>query len=132
MRLAGPRWWLMSAHVSLYDLLRDREELRAVTSAFYKRVLTDTLLSPYFDGVDIERQAGMLAEFLAMAFGGPHAYAGRDLRTAHRHLPGLADAHFDRVLEYLTDTLREAGLSEGDLITVGAVAETVRDDVLNR
>ncbi len=123
----------MNTDVSLYDLLGgDRHELRLVTAAFYKKVLADTLLSPYFAGVDMDRQVGMLAEFLAMAFGGPHSYAGRDLRSAHQHLPGLADAHFDRVVEYLAETLREAGLSEGDVITAGAVAETVRDQVLNR
>ena len=123
----------MNSDVSLYDLLGgDHHELLAATTAFYKKVLADELLSPYFSSVDIERQAGMLAEFLAMAFVGPHAYTGRDLRTAHQHLPGLTDAHFDRVLEHLAETLREAGLSEGDVITAGAVAETVRDQVLNR
>jgi hemoglobin len=123
----------MNADVSLHDLLGgDRRELQLVTSAFYKKVLTDELMSPYFAGADMARQAGMLAEFLAMALGGPHAYAGRDLRTAHQHLRGLTDAHFDRVLEYLAETLREAGLSEADVITAGAVAETVRDQVLNR
>jgi truncated hemoglobin YjbI len=123
----------MNADVSLYDLLGgDHRELRLTTSTFYKKVLADELLSPYFRNVDMQRQAGMLAEFLAMAFGGPHAYTGRDLRTAHQYLPGLTDAHFDRVLEHLAETLREAGLSEGDVITAGAVAETVRDQVLNR
>ncbi|HUB40487.1 MAG TPA: group 1 truncated hemoglobin [Streptosporangiaceae bacterium] len=123
----------MNADVSLYDLLGgDHHELRLTTSTFYKKVLADELLSPYFKNVDMERQAGMLAEFLAMAFGGPHAYTGRDLRTAHQHLPGLTDTHFDRVLEHLAEALREAGLSEGDVITAGAVAETVRDQVLNR
>jgi truncated hemoglobin YjbI len=123
----------MNADVSLYDLLGgDRHELLRATRAFYKKVLADELLSPYFKSVDMERQAGMLAEFLAMAFGGPHPYTGRDLRTAHQHLPGLIDAHFDRVLEHMAETLRDAGLSEGDVITAGAVAETVRDQVLNR
>jgi truncated hemoglobin YjbI len=123
----------MNSDVSLYDLLGgDHHELLLATTAFYKKVLADELLSPYFTGADMQRQAGMLAEFLALAFGGPHAYTGRDLRTAHQHLPGLTDAHFDRVLEHLAETLREAGLSEGDVITAGAVAETVRDQVLNR
>jgi hemoglobin len=123
----------MNSDVSLYDLLGgDHHELLLATTAFYKKVLADELLSPYFESVDMQRQAGMLAEFLAMAFGGPHAYTGCDLRTAHQHLPGLTDAHFDRVLEHLAETLREAGLSEGDVITAGAVAETVRDQVLNR
>jgi hemoglobin len=123
----------MTSDVSLYDLLSgDREAMHAVATAFYKTVAADELLSPYFGSVDMDRQASMLAEFLAMAFGGPHAYAGRDLRTAHAQLPGLTDLHFDRVVGYLADTLREFGVADGDIATAGAVAESIRDDVLNR
>jgi len=123
----------MTTDVSLYDLLSDdRGAMRSVASALYKKILADDLLAPYFRGVDIDRQASMLAEFLAMAFGGPHAYSGRDLRTAHAQLPGLTDTHFDLVVSYLADTLREFGVADGDIATVDAVAETVRDDVLNR
>jgi hemoglobin len=123
----------MTSDVSLYDLLGDdRRAMHSVASALYKKILADGLLAPYFRGVDIDRQASMLAEFLAMAFGGPHAYSGRDLRTAHAQLPGLTDMHFDLVVSYLADTLREFGVADGDIATVDAVAETVRDDVLNR
>jgi len=123
----------MTRAVSLYDLLSgDRQPMYAVTSAFYQKVRTDDLLAPYFADVDMDQQAAMLAEFLARAFGGPDAYTGRDLRSAHAELPGLDDAHFDRVVGYLAETLREFGLSAGDVETVGAVAETTRDDVLNR
>jgi hemoglobin len=123
----------MTSDVSLYDLLSDdRRAMHSVASALYKKLLADDLLAPYFRGVDIDRQASMLTEFLAMAFGGPHAYSGRDLRTAHAQLPGLTDMHFDLVVSYLADTLREFGVADGDIATVGAIAETVRDDVLNR
>ncbi len=123
----------MTTDVSLYDLLSgDRHAMHSVTTAFYQKILADELLAPYFRGVDMDRQASMLAEFLAMAFGGPHAYSGRDLRAAHAHLPALADMHFDLVVAYLANTLRECGVSDGDIATAAAVAETVRDDVLNR
>jgi hemoglobin len=123
----------MASELGLYDLLSgDRGQMHAVTKAFYQKVLADDLLSPYFADVDIELQAVMLAEFLARAFGGPDAYTGRDLRSAHAKLPGLENVHFDRVVGYLADTLREFGVSEGDIATAGAVADTVRDDVLNR
>ncbi len=123
----------MTADASLYDLLSgDRQLMRSVTSSFYQRVLADESLAPYFTRVDMDRQSVMLAEFLAMAFGGPHAYEGRDLRSAHAQLPGLTDAHFDRVVSLLALALRDHGVGEGDIATVGAVAETVRDDVLNR
>jgi len=74
----------------------------------------------------------MLAEFMALAFGGPDRYTGRDLRTAHASLPGLTDVHFDRVVAHLAWTLREFSVSEGDIATAGAVVETVRNEVLNR
>jgi len=123
----------MTANASVYDLLGgDRQAMLSVTTSFYQRVLADDMLAPYFTGVDMDRQSVMLAEFLALAFGGPHAYAGRDLRTAHAGLPGLTDAHFDRVIAYLADALRQHGVADGDVATVGAVAETVRADVLNR
>jgi hemoglobin len=123
----------MTTDTNLYDLLSgDRGVLRAVTSAFYEQVLDDDLLAPYFAGTDMDRQAVMLAEFLALAFGGPHAYAGRDLRSAHAQLQGLTDAHFDRVVGLLASALGASGVGEGDVATVVAVAETVRDDVLNR
>jgi hemoglobin len=123
----------MTSDVSLYDLLSDdRRAMHSVTRALYKKVVADELLAPYFRSVDVDRQASMLAEFLAMAFGGPHAYSGRDLRSAHAQLPGLTDMHFDLVVSYLADTLREFGVADGDIATVAAVAETVRDHVLNR
>jgi truncated hemoglobin YjbI len=123
----------MTSDASLYDLLSDdRRAMHSVTSALYKKVLADELLAPYFRSVDIDRQASMFAEFLAMAFGGPHTYSGRDLRTAHAQLQGLTDMHFDLVVSYLADTLREFGVADGDIATVAAVAETARDDVLNR
>ncbi len=123
----------MTANASVYDLLGgDRQAMLSVTTSFYQRVLADDMLAPYFVGVDMDRQSVMLAEFLALAFGGPHAYAGRDLRTAHAGLPGLTDAHFDRVVAYLADALRQYGVADGDVATVGAVAETVRADVLGR
>lgn len=123
----------MTTETSIYDLLSDdRQPMRLVTSAFYRRVLADEMLAPFFAAVDMDRQSVMLAEFLAMAFGGPHTYTGRDLRTAHAGLAGLTDAHFDRVVGHLASTLRDFGVAEGDVATVGAVAETLRDDVLNR
>lgn len=123
----------MSTNSSVYDLLGgDRQLMRSVTRFFYRRVLADDMLAPYFAGADMDTQSVMLAEFLAMAFGGPHRYAGRDLRTAHAGLTGLTDAHFDRVVAHLADTLRAYGVAEGDVATVGAVAETLRGDVLNR
>ena len=51
---------------------------------------------------------------------------------AHARLRGLDDRHFDKVVSHLASTLREFGVSDADITAAGAVAESVRNEVLNR
>ena len=44
----------------------------------------------------------------------------------------LNESHVDAVIENLAATLRELGVGEADIIAVGAVANSVRDDALGR
>lgn len=122
----------MTTHLSLFDRLGGSPAVGAATEIFYRKVLADPLLAPYFDDVDMDRQIAKQAAFLTMALGGPTHYTGRDLRNAHAALAGIGDEHVDRVITHLADTLRELGVSEHDIAEVGAIAASVRDDVLNR
>jgi truncated hemoglobin YjbI len=122
----------MTTHTSLFDRLGGAPAVQAATEIFYRKVLADPVLAHYFDDADMDRQIAKQAAFLTMALGGPNHYSGRDLRTAHASLPGLADEHVDRVILHLADTLRELGVGSSDIAEVGAVAASVRDDVLNR
>jgi hemoglobin len=122
----------MTTHASLYDRLGGAAAILATTEIFYRKVLADPALARYFDDVDMDRQAAKQAAFLTMALGGPVAYTGRDLRTAHAPLSGLTDGHVDRVIAHLADTLTELGVPEPDVAAAGAVADSVRDDILNR
>lgn len=122
----------MTSGVSLYERLGGSAAIRSVTEVFYRKVLADQLLSSYFDDVDMDGQIAKQAAFLTMALGGPNSYTGRDLRTAHAPLGPLNDEHFNNVVGHLADTLREFGVGDSDIAEVGAVAESVRNDVLNR
>jgi hemoglobin len=69
-----------------------------------------------------------------MAFGGPNSYTGRDMREGHKHLVarGLNDSHVDAIIEILGGTLKEIGAADADIAQVAAIANSVRNDVLNR
>jgi hemoglobin len=69
-----------------------------------------------------------------MAFGGPNNYPGADMRNAHKRLVerGLNDSHVDAVIENLNYTLRDLGVPETEVKEVADLANSVRDDVLNR
>jgi hemoglobin len=122
----------MTVESSVYDRLGGSSAVRLVTEAFYQKVLADEELAPYFAFVAMDRLIAMQTSFLTMAFGGPDEYQGRGLREAHARLRDLDDRHFDKVVGYLADTLHEFGASDADVTAAGAVAESVRNDVLNR
>jgi len=123
-----------SGDATLFAQLGGAAAVDAAVDIFYRRVLNDPYVVPFFEGVDMEKQAAKQKAFLTMAFGGPHNYTGKDMREGHRHLikMGLNDTHFDHILMHIRSTLAELGVGK-DLITqVIAVAESTRDDVLDR
>lgn len=119
---------------SLYKRLGGAPAIKAAVDVFYGKVLADNRIRQFFDGVDMERQRAKQRGFLTMVTGGPNGYSGQNMRDGHRHLVarGLNDSHVDAVIENLAATLRELGVSEADIAQVGALANSVRDDVLDR
>jgi len=120
--------------MTLYEKLGGAEAIDAAVDIFYRYVLRDDRIAHFFDDVDMERQATKQKAFLTMAFGGPHNYTGKDMRTGHAHLVerGLNDTHFDAVVENLDKTLRDLNVGQEDIDAVAAICESVRDDVLGR
>ncbi len=119
---------------ALFERIGGRDAVNAAVDIFYKKVLCDDRISSFFESVDMDLQRRKQKAFLTYAFGGPNNYAGKDLRAGHAHLVqrGMTDFHFDAVVEDLEATLVELAVP-GELIAeVKQVAESVRDEVLNR
>lgn len=121
-------------NTTLYDRLGGQAAVEAAVEVFYRKVLTDERISHFFDDVDMDRQIAKQKGFLTMAFGGPAQYSGKDMRAGHAHLVerGLNDSHVDAVIELLGESLRELGVADDLIQEVAAIAESARDDVLNR
>ncbi len=119
---------------SLFERLGGEAAVDAAVDIFYRKVLTDDRVSEFFDDVDMEQQAAKQKGFLTMVFGGPNNYTGKDMRDGHKHLVerGLNDTHVDVIIELLGGTLQELGVGDEDIAEVAGIAESVRDDVLNR
>lgn len=116
---------------TLYDRLGGESAVETAVDIFYEKVLADERISMFFENLDMVAQAMKQKNFLTMVFGGPSNYGGKDMRSAHAHL-GLSEEHFDAVVENLAGTLKELGVSDDDIGEVAGIANTVKDDVLNR
>ena len=118
----------------LYEQLGGADAVEAAVDRFYRKVLMDARVASFFEGVDMDKQRAKQKGFLTMAFGGPHNYTGKAMRTGHAHLlkMGLNDSHVDAIIELLGATLREMGVAEDLIRQVAAIAESTRNDVLSR
>ena len=120
---------------SLYERLGGAAAVDAAVDLFYTKVLADDRIKHFFDGVDMKRQAGHQKAFLTYAFGGSPNYSGKNMREGHKHLVekmGLNDSHFDAVMKNLGATLTELGVAPDLIQEAAGIAESTRNDVLNR
>ena len=120
---------------SLYERLGGVAAVDAAVDLFYTKVLADDRIKHFFEGVDMKRQAGHQKSFLTYAFGGSPNYSGKNMREGHKHLVekmGLNDSHFDAVMENLGATLTELGVAPDLIQEAAGIAESTRNDVLNR
>jgi len=123
-----------SGNASVYDQIGGAAAVDAAVDVFYRRVLADAYVNRFFQGVDMDKQAAKQKAFLTMVMGGPHNYTGKDMREGHKHLVkmGLDGTHFDHILMHLRATMAELGVPENLIQTIIGVAESTRDDVLDR
>ena len=111
--------------------LGGQDAFQVAVDEFYRRVMRDARLRPYFEGIDLDRLKRHQHAFLAMAIGGGHGYLGRHMAAAHARLD-ITDEAFDRVLDHLVATLEYLGM---DLATIRDIATSLlplRHDICER
>lgn len=118
----------------LYEKIGGRSVINAAVDLFYKKVLADETLRPFFDGVDMGHLHARQSMFMSMLVGGEMVYTGRDVRMAHAgaRASGMNDAHFDALLKHFRQALEEIGIAAQTVSEVMALVEATRNDVLGR
>jgi len=104
----------MTTLTVLYERLGGEQVFHDIVAEFYRRMLADPSLSPFFDGVDMTTLHAHQAAFLIQALGGPSEYHGRDLKTAHSG-HRIEKKHFFAVADHLVNAMSSIGVDE-DLI----------------
>jgi hemoglobin len=120
--------------MSLFEDIGGEASIGAALDSFYPKILGDPRVSFLFEGIDMAKLRTHARAFLAMAFGGPNQYAGRDLRAAHARArgQGLNEALFEVFMGHFRATLQELGVPQPKIVEIVSIAEGGRNDVLNR
>lgn len=117
----------------LYDLIGGRQTVWAATESFYRRVLADDTLSPFFKSTDMAQLRARQSMFISMLLGGRVVYTGKNIHAAHAHArkQGLNDGHFDRFLKHFREALDDVGIESDKVEKVMKHLEGRRSAVLN-
>lgn len=115
----------------LYELIGGRSTIKTATDVFYKRVLEDDELQPFFKRVDMAHLRSRQIMFVSMLLGG-RVYTGKDLHDVHGRSRehGLSDAHFDLFLKHFRAALEEAGVKSENADKVTKLLERKRATIL--
>ena len=119
---------------TLFDTIGGRLTINAAVDAFYKRVIADESLRPFFNNVGLDHLRARQRMFVSMLLGGKTVYTGKDLRTAHAQPQrmGMNESHFESFLIHFRAALEEVGVQGDRLEQIMRLLEQSRGDVLNR
>ena len=117
----------------LYELIGGRSTIKTATELFYRRLLEDDKLRPFFARVDMAHLRSRQIMFISMLLGG-RVHTGKDIHDAHgwSRDHGLNDAHFDLFLKHFRTALEQAGVKPENAEKVMQRLESKRSTVLDK
>jgi hemoglobin len=138
-----------SSEKSLYDRLRGQQGLAAIADDFVTRAMADprvnfTRKGVIQGGLSIHRDKSMewnptpeeiktlklhLAQFFALASGGPTKYEGQPVKESHANMH-ISNAEFDAAVGDLKATLDKLKIANTEQKELLAIAETTRAQIV--
>ena len=115
--------------VSAYDRIGGAPAVTEAVERFYRRLLADPELAPFFTGTDLAVIKRHQVALISQVLDGPKTYAGRELAEAHRNMD-ISVGQYKAVSAHLTEVLEELEVPRDIIDTVGQVLESVAPDVI--
>ncbi len=115
---------------SMFDKYGRYQTFSTVVSNFYQKVLDSQALSPYFEGIRMERLISHQTNFISRVLGGPDKYEGRDLAEAHADFK-ISAPHFLEATELLEESLEEAGVTQEDITTIISIISNLKNQIVS-
>ncbi|MGA8145360.1 MAG: group 1 truncated hemoglobin [Candidatus Acidiferrales bacterium] len=119
---------------TLFDTIGGRLKINAAVELFYKKVLADESLRPFFESVGVDHLRARQSMFVSMLLGGKTVYTGKDIRAAHDQprKMGVNESHFESFLRHFRAALEEVGVQGDRLEQIIKLLDQSRGAVLDR
>ena len=114
---------------TLYEQIGGKPTIEKLVKAFYRHVLGDSELAPFFKTASLGKLERMQVAFFSVALGGPEPEARINLYQVHQGL-GIQVEHLTRFTNHLMATLKEIGVDEQQAQDVYQRIATHANDIL--
>ena len=124
--------------LTLYHRLGEEKAITAVVEDFVPRAATNPRVNFFRKGTAREWKASdadvatfkkRLVQFISMATGGPSAYEGKDMKTAHLGMR-ITNEEFDALAKDLQASLDKLGVPAKEAAELMAIVGTTRKDMV--
>ncbi len=119
---------------SLYKRLGGYDAIAAVTDDFLARMTADPQLKRFFGGLNehaVKRVRQHIVDFLCQTTGGPCAYHGLDMKTAHTGLK-ITENDWNQAVKLLTATLDKFNVKGKERDEVMAAVSGLKPDIVGQ
>jgi len=118
---------------TLYERLGRYDGIARITDEYLRGVRSDPQLARFIGrGTDsLVRARQLLKEQLCAMTGGPCAYIGRDMKTAHGGL-GITEADWSLNMKYMSAAVAKAHVADGDRDEFLALIEALKQQIVEK
>ena len=117
------------ADTALYDRLGGYDSILELTTEIVRLHAENEQIKRTLAGVDPERLAKLVADFVAAGTGGTTEYAGRDLPSSHAHLE-LTDADFLSAGGDVIQAMKNLGHGQDEIDEIVCILVSLKDQVV--
>lgn len=112
---------------TLFARLGGADAISLIASDLVDNHLANPLIAARFAGSDVPKLKKTAADFFITGSGGPQVYAGKDMRSVHRHM-NISDIEFMATVDDLMLAL--AGVGDREKAEVLYIFYSLRPDVV--
>jgi two-component system chemotaxis sensor kinase CheA len=119
---------------SLFERLGGQNTVDTLVDKFFDKVLADSRIKIFFEGIVTERLRNKKKSYWAFAFGGESQFTGKSLREAHQLLldKGLSEEHFEAMIGIFNETLCEMDIPDDLVQEACKIALSTRDEIFGK
>ncbi len=119
----------MANAITLYQRLGGADGVARIVDDFVAAHLSNPVIKARFVNTDIDHAKQMAREFISAGTGGPQAYTGKDMLTAHKGM-NINEQEYIATMDDILLALDKNGIDEDSKKDVLAILYSLKDQII--